>query len=47
MNLKEFIKTFSEEYYVAHLDDINNGCIITNITGDIYLVKDREVYDGE
>lgn len=31
MKLKEFIQNFSEEYYVANLDDINGGCITTHI----------------
>ena len=45
MKLKDFIQNFSEEYNVLHLDDINDGCITTHITGDIYLIRKGDIYD--
>ena len=45
MKWKDFIINFSEEYNVLHLDDINGGCITTHITGDIYLIRNGDIYD--
>jgi len=45
MQLKDFITNFSEEYYVSNLDDINGGCITTHIVGDIYLIRNGDIYD--
>jgi hypothetical protein len=45
MQLKEFITNFSEEYYVANLDDINGGSIVAHIVGDIYLIRKGDIHD--
>lgn len=43
MNLKEFITEFAETHSVQHIDEIQNGIITANITGEIYLVQEMEV----
>ena len=39
MDLAEFIYCFSRDYYVHHLDDVDEGVFVDEIVENVYLIR--------